>query len=117
MATANEITPPKSPSQRRARILLVLFAALIVPIGASILYTFPPSEYSIYPPCVFHWLTGLHCPGCGATRCVYALLCLDLPQAFAYNPLFVLALPLFAYSGACSACSVWTGKPIRVLRL
>lgn len=49
---------------------------------------------SYFPPCLFHELTGLHCPGCGATRAVLALLHLDLVRAVHMNALFVLfALP------------------------
>ena len=99
------------------RILLVFFAAVVLPVGTSILYTWPPSAHSFYPRCPLQWITGFHCPGCGATRCVHALLHLDLPQAFAYNSLFVLALPLFAYAGVCTVYSMWTGKHVPSLRL
>ncbi len=44
------------------------------------------------PPCPFYALTGIWCPGCGSTRCLHALVHLDLPQAMAMNPLLVLAL-------------------------
>ena len=50
-----------------------------------------------YPPCYFHALTGLHCPGCGATRAAYALLHGNLGEAFHQNALAVLAFPFLAY--------------------
>ncbi|WP_045726693.1 DUF2752 domain-containing protein [Xanthomonas sp. GPE 39] len=48
------------------------------------------------PACPFHRLTGLYCPGCGSTRCLHALVHLDLAHAWASNPLLVVALPLVA---------------------
>ena len=68
----------------------------LVPLGLAVLvvlYYFPPTEYHFYPGCTFYKTTGLYCPGCGATRSLYSLLHADLAQAFAYNPLFILALP------------------------
>ena len=43
--------------------------------------------------CVFHEITGLHCPGCGVTRMIGSILCLDFYQAFRYNMLLVILLP------------------------
>ncbi|WP_127585605.1 DUF2752 domain-containing protein [Paenibacillus koleovorans] len=47
-------------------------------------------------PCVFHTWTGLFCPGCGITRAALALLRLDVEQAFRYNALPFLLVPLYA---------------------
>src|SRR5258708_136292 len=94
-------TPPVAYSRgssRPWRIALVLFAAVAIPVGVSIVYTFPPSQYHFYPRCIFYSVTGLHCAGCGATRCVGALLHGDLEQAFAYNPLFLVLLPYIAFA-------------------
>jgi hypothetical protein len=44
------------------------------------------------PACPFYALTGIWCPGCGSTRCLHALVQLDLPQALAMNPLLVLSI-------------------------
>lgn len=46
------------------------------------------------PKCTIHRLTGLHCPGCGSTRAVHAIASGRIREAIAFNPLFVLALPL-----------------------
>jgi hypothetical protein len=107
---ATEKPAPAANKRWQARIALVLVAAVFVPVGATLVYQFPPSEYSFYPRCVFNALTGLHCPGCGATRCVGALLQGDIAQAFAYNPLFVLLLPFLAYAFGRGAYRSWTGK-------
>jgi len=47
-------------------------------------------------PCVFHEITGMYCPGCGATRAATALLNMDFPQAFHYNALLFCLLPMYA---------------------
>jgi len=107
----------KSPRPWGPRILLVLFAAVLVPLGATLLYNFSPTEYGFYPRCMFRFVTGFHCPGCGATRCVAALLHGDLRQALAYNPLFVVMLPFLVFGGMRFACATWTGKQIRGYRL
>lgn len=53
----------------------------------------PLTKISI--PCIFHELTGLYCPGCGITRVVLSLLKWDGLQAFRYNPLLFILLPLY----------------------
>ncbi|MBI2805663.1 MAG: DUF2752 domain-containing protein [Planctomycetes bacterium] len=112
-APANPPPPPDRARGRRAQVVLVLLASVVVPGAASILYAFPPAEYSFFPPCWFYWLTGLHCPGCGATRCVHSLLHGDLAQAFAWNPLFVLVSPLLIYVAVETYYIAWTGRRIK----
>lgn len=67
-----------------------LFVAAVV---VFVLYAFNPATTRIFPPCLFHWITGLHCPGCGSLRAVHCLLHGDLATAFAFNPLMVVAMP------------------------
>ncbi len=92
-----------------ARILVVLFFAVAVPVAASILYTYSPTEHS-YLPCPFHWLTGLHCPFCGSTRCVYSLMHGNIRQALAYNSLLVILLPMIGYVGVRMVIELWTDR-------
>src|SRR4051812_31409522 len=106
-----------SSNRWRWRIALVLFAAVAIPVGACIVYTFPPSQYPYYPRCIFYTLTGLHCAGCGATRCVGALVRGDIEQAFAYNPLFVIVLPFIAFAVGGQIFESWTGKKVRLTQL
>ncbi len=44
-------------------------------------------------PCPFHAVTGLLCPGCGATRLCLALLRGDWAAAWAANPALLILLP------------------------
>ena len=71
-------------------------SALVLAVGAAVLYRFDPTKFHFYPPCVFHALTGLQCPGCGATRALYHLLHGDISGAFRFNQIFFLMVPFFA---------------------
>jgi hypothetical protein len=83
--------------------------AAVAGVGAVVLYSVPPTADSFYPICLFHALTGLHCPGCGSTRCLHALLHGDMWQASRYNLLLLLLLPLLA---AWGLQALWiTGTP------
>jgi hypothetical protein len=96
---------------------VVAVAAVVLPAAAAVLYTYPPGEGSFYPPCLFHIVTGLHCPGCGGTRCAHALLHGDLPQALAWNPLLVVSLPFVAAFFISAVYRSWTGRRLPVRRL
>ena len=48
----------------------------------------------LFPACPFHALTGLYCPGCGATRMVHDVLNGDLPAAVVDNVVALIGLPL-----------------------
>lgn len=48
--------------------------------------------------CPLHTVTGWYCPGCGTTRSVRALLHGNLAQAFAYNQMAFIVLPLVGYA-------------------
>lgn len=70
------------------RLLGVL--ALLMPLGAALAVRLVHGDVLIFPPCFIRTHTGLHCPGCGGTRMVAALLEGDLLAALYYNPLLVL---------------------------
>lgn len=56
-----------------------------------------PTSSSLFPACPLHSLTGLNCPGCGATRGMHALLNGDVLAALDYNVLLVGFVPLMIY--------------------
>jgi hypothetical protein len=60
------------------------------------LYFIDPSATAVVPPCPFHYLTGLYCPGCGSMRGIHQLLHGHLAAALRLNPLMVASLPVMA---------------------
>ena len=69
-------------------------------IGVAILYRFDPTTAHFYPPCLFHVLTGLQCPGCGTTRALHHLLHGDVAGAFRLNAMLFVVAPFAALAGA-----------------
>ena len=58
----------------------------------------PGSPYAKWlPKCMFHQLTGLYCPGCGATRALSAMLHCDLKSSLHNNLLLFPLLSLIAF--------------------
>ncbi len=92
------------------RRLIALLVALLLPPLIVVLYSVKPVETSIYPPCLFFSLSGLHCPGCGTTRCLHALLHGRVLQAIAYNAVILALLPFFIYWGAGVWCAAIRGR-------
>ena len=59
-------------------------------------YVGSPGKSAWLPECVFHRVTGLHCPGCGNTRALHALVHGDLAASLSNNILLLPALLLLA---------------------
>ena len=53
-------------------------------------------ESGLYPRCMFRQLTGLDCPGCGSQRAIHALLHGHVAEAWGYNALLLVEMPLIA---------------------
>jgi len=80
-----------------SRIASISLGAIIL-AALTLVFFADPATHSYYPPCLFHAITGLYCPGCGALRAMHRLLHGDLLAAISLNPLFVLMLPYLGYS-------------------
>ena len=79
-------------------------AAVLAVAGVWALRHFDPNVAgNPFPPCLFHLITGLWCPGCGMTRCAHALVHLNFARAFSMNALVMLAAPVLALLYARSA--------------
>ena len=66
--------------------------------GAAYLFVFEPGKTGIFPSCLFRFLTGYQCPGCGSTRALHQLLHGHVVAAFELNPFFLLAIPFLLYA-------------------
>lgn len=79
---------------RRWQIASAIACLCIFVSGIFLLRRYDPAEYSFYPKCPMHLMTGLHCPGCGATRACGALASGRVVDAIRYNPLLILGSPV-----------------------
>ena len=86
-----------APAQPASRWLALALAGGALTAIALLLVFDPNAAGNPLPPCPSQWLTGLYCPGCGATRMLHALIHGDLPTALAMNPLLLLALALLPF--------------------
>lgn len=72
----------------------ILIGLGLVSVGVLYLKVLSPT-FNIHIPCPIKHVTGFDCPGCGMTRLSLSLLEGDLYQAFRYNSLIFILLPLF----------------------
>ena len=75
-------------------------SALAGAFGTSVVYFIDPRVPGNYPPCLFLFVTGCYCPGCGTLRALHSLLHGDLISALGYN---VLTIGLLPFLGAAYA--------------
>ncbi len=106
---------PQGLATARARLTCVGLFALVGLVGTIYLWRFDPEESgAVFAPCWFHRLSGLFCPGCGATRSGHALLHGRLIEAASFNLFFVLAAVIIPIALA-KKIHIWVeGKPPRL---
>jgi Protein of unknown function (DUF2752) len=113
MYPQSQPVPPKI----RAQPSLGLFTAATLGFAgmgvAAVLFFFDPAKNHFYPVCQFHLLTGLYCPGCGATRASYQLLHGNFLAALHDNALFVVCLAALALRGAWYLKERKNNRPVR----
>ena len=68
---------------------------LVAVMAAGIIY-YLLSCMGISLPCVFYEVTGLYCPGCGATRMCASFIRLDFYNAFRSNQVSFFVFPVLA---------------------
>ncbi|HET9478154.1 MAG TPA: DUF2752 domain-containing protein [Pyrinomonadaceae bacterium] len=86
------------PTEFMYRRSTVIGIWLLLIAGAVYAFVFEPGRTGFFPSCPFRVLTGLTCPGCGATRALHEMLHGHFEAAFMLNPLLLLALPLLLYA-------------------
>jgi Protein of unknown function (DUF2752) len=89
------------------------FAAASGLAGVVLVFLFmvDPARSGVYPPCLFHLLTGWYCPGCGSARALHQLLHGHLGTALSLNPAAVLVVPLLGGAWVVKARDVVTARP------
>jgi hypothetical protein len=101
-----------------ARWAAITSAALAAAAGLALVYRFDPARVHFFPPCLFHALTGLNCPGCGSTRALHHLLHGDVGGALRLNPMLFAVPPFVLASRArrfvTSAAVGWTAFAVLV---
>ena len=80
----------------KKRILKCSFFCLFS-IAFLITYKFLSDKYGFGIPCPIHKITKFYCPGCGITRCIFALLEGNIKRAFRYNQLVFCLLPFIVF--------------------
>ncbi len=112
MPAESQSAPPRiTAPQSLAFFTVVVLVAAALGSGA-VLFFFDPAKHGFYPICLFHSLTGLNCPGCGATRAAYQLLHGHLLRALHDNALFVLTLAALTALGAWLAVQKIRNQPV-----
>lgn len=76
------------------RICKLLIMLATISVAGFIYYIL--SCHGISLPCVFFEITGLYCPGCGATRMCTNLMKLDFYNAFRSNQVSFFVIPMLA---------------------
>lgn len=88
----------RKPSTDRTFYIL----GLILAAPLSFLWLLQTSErfhfnlMKLIPPCIFHRLSGLYCPGCGGTRAVKALMEGHFVASFFHHPFVLYCAVLYA---------------------
>ena len=86
-------------------------------LAAAALYYIKRDNAPWLPPCPFHWLTELYCPGCGSSRAILRMLHGDITGAIAANVLVVVCVPAVAIMVVSNACTAITGRMPGMWRL
>ena len=86
------MTERSSLEERLYKIGLLLLPAGIL---GFLLYDKFILDYFEGFPCVFYYLCGIYCPGCGGTRALKALLDGEILQSLWYHPLVLYSVILY----------------------
>ncbi|MFI5378183.1 MAG: DUF2752 domain-containing protein [Tepidisphaerales bacterium] len=98
--TTNLAIPPRPIVADRPAWRWLRYGAATLAAALAAVYYFrhdPAQPGGFFPPCLFHVLTHLYCPGCGSQRAAHQLLHGRLLGALHCNALACAAVPLLAW--------------------
>lgn len=107
-----ELKNPQKRTRKAARAALAVFLVALAAAGVWFVKAVDPMRSGLYPPCLFHAVTGLWCAGCGMARALHDLLNGHIWAAFRMNPLVVSALPLLLWALGLVFYRLWKKKPM-----
>ena len=113
MPAQNQAIPPRLDRCAPLGLFATATLGFAAMAAAAVLFFFDPTKNHFYPVCQFHLLTGLYCPGCGATRASYQLLHGNFMTALHDNALFVAALAALAVRGVWFLKQRMSQRPVR----
>jgi hypothetical protein len=100
----------------RARSIVAPLGVAGAAVGGAILLHVRDPRGSTYLPCPFHALTGLWCPGCGATRAFGDLTRGDIAAAASSNVVAVVLGIVAVGIWAAWLRARWTQTPLTLRR-
>lgn len=74
------------------RAMIIGGVCVVGAVLCALLFFYPADQYNFWPKCIFFQVTGLHCPGCGNTRALSALLHGNIGESLRHN---ILLMPAF----------------------
>ncbi|MGV4528525.1 DUF2752 domain-containing protein [Ornithobacterium rhinotracheale] len=95
--------------------IIIISSALL--LGGALLFIYSnynPSKFDFFPQCPSYTCFHLYCPGCGTQRAIFQLLNFNFKEAFLYNPLMVILLPLVVYAAVLKVLNFILGTHYRV---
>jgi hypothetical protein len=88
---------------RPGGLLLLPFVLYFIPLE------WLKNQHSI---CLFKNITGHECYGCGITRAILSAIHFQFANAFMYNKLFLIVLPLLIYIWVKNLVNLW---PVKII--
>ena len=97
-----------------------ILGSLFLITASLVIYFYNPAHYQIYPPCIFHFLTALYCPGCGSLRSIHQLFHGHVEKALSYNILILIYMPVLTVyflevCGSESVGKVFQGRIVIII--
>jgi len=109
-ANARSLPWPHPTARRPVTLAAWLTPPALVICGLALVNAVDPRIPGNYPPCLFLFVTGCYCPGCGTLRALHSLLHGDLRSALGYNALTVALLPILG-AAYCYGVAHAVGRP------
>ena len=78
--------------KKKLSVILLPFATFFLCYYVSAVFV--KMMFTVRYVCPARYLTGMYCPGCGATRALNSLLKLDFISSLKYNPIILIACVL-----------------------